>query len=39
MKPTGCNCWPLRIYNPDKKVLEFTKQLIDFGMKYILENV
>ena len=38
MNPTDCGCWPLRIYNPEGKTLEYTKQLIEFRMKCILEN-
>lgn len=38
MNPTGCRCWPLRIYNPNGKVLEQTKQLVEYRMNCILEE-
>ena len=38
MKPADCGCWPLRIYNPAGEALEFTKRLIEFRMKCILED-
>ncbi|MCL2371917.1 MAG: hypothetical protein FWC78_00755 [Defluviitaleaceae bacterium] len=37
--PNVCTCWPLRIYDPDKEALEYTKQLIAFSKKYILNEL
>ena len=38
MEPTGCKCWPLRIFNPDGEWLEYTKLLIEHRMNFILEE-
>ena len=38
MNPTDCGCYPLRIFNPDGKVLEYTKQLIEYRKNCIFEN-
>ena len=38
MNPTGCGCWPLRVYNPAGETLENTKRLIEFRMNCILED-
>jgi len=39
MQPTGCGCWPLRIFNAGGEVLENTKKLVEFRMKCILEDI
>ena len=38
MNPTGCRCWPLRIYNPAGEALDQTKRLVERRMNYILEE-
>jgi hypothetical protein len=38
MNPTGCSCWPLRIYNPTGEALDNTKRLIEYRMNCILED-
>ena len=38
MNPTGCGCWPLRVYNPTGEALEKTKRLIELRMNYFLEE-
>ncbi|MCL2547369.1 MAG: hypothetical protein FWE06_09370 [Oscillospiraceae bacterium] len=38
MNPTGCGCWPLRIFNPDGEVLEYTKQLIEYMKNCVIEE-
>ena len=38
MNPTGCGCWPLRVYSPTGEALELTKRLIEFRMNCILEE-
>ena len=38
MNPTGCGCFPLRIFNADSEALEYTQQLVSFRMKCIVES-
>jgi hypothetical protein len=38
MNPTGCGCWPLRIFNANGEVLEKTKRLIEYRKNCILED-
>ena len=38
INPARCGCWPLRIYNPDGEALEYTKRLIEYREKCILES-
>ena len=38
MKSTDCGCWPLRIFNPDGEVLEYTKKLVEYRKNCILED-
>jgi len=38
MNPTGCGCWPLRVYNPEGESLELTKKLLEFWMKCVLDD-
>lgn len=38
MNPTGCECWPLRVYNPTGETLELTKRLIECRMNCILDD-
>ncbi|MCL2815366.1 MAG: hypothetical protein FWD23_12265 [Oscillospiraceae bacterium] len=38
MNPTGCGCWPLRIFNADGEVLENTKRLIEYRKNCLEES-